>query len=341
MTSNNPEELPQDGLPTPEKATTTREYVALVRRYLLSLQASLVERIDGFASSANSSSATKPAFSTESIETQGGGLSQPRVIADPWDGSYNQQGIEKAAVQFTHSVGAALPPAATERNPQLAGTPFQALACSLIIHPHNPYAPTTHMNVRFFAVDSQTPVWYFGGGFDLTPYYGFVEDAQHWHQTAYAAVGDEYPMMKARCDEYFYLPHRQEARGIGGVFFDDWTQGGFAAAFALLRRVGDGLALGYTPIFEKRAKMAYGERERQWQCYRRGRYAEFNLNIDRGTKYGLQSGRRVESVLASLPPEVHWHYQHEPSPGSAEAALVAEFLPPRDWLEAVDNSGDE
>ncbi len=319
---------------SPEEASTTNEYVGLVRHYLLSLQASLVDRIANLAQPSSS------AFSTESIDTPGGGLAQPRVFADPWDGSFTQRGVEKAAVQFTHSVGAALPPAATERNPQLAGAPFQALACSVIVHPHNPYVPTTHMNVRFFAVDAEQPVWYFGGGFDLTPYYGFVDDARHWHQTAHGAVGDHYPAMKARCDEYFHLSHRQEARGIGGVFFDDWTEGGFASAFGLMRRVGDGLALAYAPIFERRTEMAYGKQQRDWQCYRRGRYAEFNLAIDRGTRYGLQSGRRVESVLASLPPEARWHYQYAPQPGSPEAALGTDFLPPRDWLEAVDNSGD-
>ena len=343
MSTDNVSESSLDKSPDvlPEDAATTAQYVGLVRHYLLSLQSSLVDRIGGFAGSSNGASTISPTFTSESIATPGGGLAQPRVIADAWDGSFTQCGVEKAAVQFTHSVGAALPPAATERNPQLAGAPFQALACSVIVHPHNPYAPTTHMNVRFFAVDAEQPVWYFGGGFDLTPCYGFVDDARHWHQTAFAAVGDHYPAMKARCDEYFHLEHRQEARGIGGIFFDDWTEGGFADAFALMRRVGDGLALAYAPIFERRTRMPYGERERNWQCYRRGRYAEFNLAIDRGTRYGLQSGRRVESVLASLPPEAHWHYQFEPQPESSEAALSRDFLPPRDWLGAVDNSGDE
>jgi len=321
-----------------ESATTIDEYVGLVRDYLTALQSSLVATIGDLAG--NDGRDNTPEFVGEALETPGGGLARPRVFADPWDGSHSQTGVEKAAVQFTHSVGAALPPAATERNPALAGKPFQALAVSVIVHPHNPYVPTTHMNVRFFAVDADTPVWYFGGGFDLTPYYGFVEDARHWHQTAYAAVGDHYPAMKQRCDEYFLLSHRNEARGIGGVFFDDWTEGGFAQAFSLMRRVGDGLALAYVPIFERRAARAYTARERRFQCYRRGRYAEFNLALDRGTRYGLQSGRRVESVLASLPPEAHWHYEFQPEPGSAEAALTQDFLPPRDWLAAVDNSGD-
>jgi len=319
---------------TPEAARTVTDYVTLVRRYLLDLQASLV------ASIADVAGETPDAFIGEPLDTPGGGLAQPRVLAQPWDGSGNQRGVEKAAVQFTHSVGTALPPAATERNPALAGKPFQALAVSVIVHPHNPYVPTTHMNVRFFAVEAEKPVWYFGGGFDLTPYYGFEEDARHWHQTAYAAVGDHYAQMKARCDEYFFLGHRNEARGIGGIFFDDWTEGGFAAAFSLMRRVGDGLALAYLPIFKRRNPMNYSTREREFQCYRRGRYAEFNLAIDRGTRYGLQSGRRVESVLASLPPEAHWRYDYRPEPDSPEAALYTDFLPPRDWLATVDNSGD-
>lgn len=321
-----------------ESATTIDDYVGLVRGYLTGLQQALVTTIGDLA--ATGDPLKTPEFVGEALDTPGGGLARPRVLADPWDGSHSQIGVEKAAVQFTHSVGAALPPAATERNPALAGKPFQALAVSVIVHPHNPYVPTTHMNVRFFAVDADEPVWYFGGGFDLTPFYGFVEDASHWHQTAYAAVGDHYPAMKARCDEYFLLSHRNEARGIGGVFFDDWSEGGFAQAFSLMRRVGDGLARAYVPIFERRTATPYGPRERQFQCYRRGRYAEFNLAIDRGTRYGLQSGRRVESVLASLPPEAHWHYNYQPEPGSPEAALTAEFLPPRDWLAVVDNSGD-
>ena len=322
---------------TADSATTVDDYVGLVRAYLMSLQDSLVACITDLATTKQNAA---PMFVGDTLNTPGGGLARPRVLADPWDTSHRQCGVEKAAVQFTHSVGDALPPAATARNPALAGKPFQALAVSVIVHPHNPYAPTTHMNVRFFAVDAPEPVWYFGGGFDLTPYYGFVEDAKHWHQTAFTAVGNHYPAMKARCDDYFHISHRNEARGIGGVFFDDFTEGGFNAAFALMQRVGDGLAHGYVPIFKRRAAMGYGSRERAFQCYRRGRYAEFNLAIDRGTKYGLQSGRRVESVLASLPPEAHWHYDYQPEPNTPEAALYTDFLPPRDWLAAVDNSGD-
>ncbi len=235
-------------------------------------------------------------------------------------------------MQFTHSRGPALPPAATARNPELAGHGFQATAISLIVHPRNPYAPTTHANLRFFMIEADTPVWYFGGGFDLTPYYGFEDDARHWHRTAAAAVGVHYPTMKAACDQYFHLPHRGECRGIGGLFFDDWTTDGFDASFALTRSVGDHFLPAYEPILRRRIDLPYAERERDWQLYRRGRYVEFNLVIDRGTQYGLQSGRRVESVLASLPPLVRWQYNLQPEPGSEEARLYTDFLPPRDWL---------
>jgi len=288
-----------------------------VRDYFMSLQDAIVgalETVDG-----------KAKFLREEIPGPGGALSRPRVLAD---GPH----IEKAAVQFTHSRGASLPPAATERNPSLAGQSFQAAAISLIVHPRNPYVPTTHANLRFFMVEADEPVWYFGGGFDLTPYYGFEEDCVHWHEQAKAAAEPFYAQMKLACDEYFYLPHRQECRGIGGVFFDDWTEGGFDEAFALTRAVGDHFLPAYRPIFERRMDVPYGERERDWQLYRRGRYAEFNLAIDRGTKYGLQSGRRVESVLASLPPVAVWKYDYHPEPGTPEAALLEDYLPPRNWV---------
>lgn len=288
-----------------------------VRDYFMQLQDQIVAGLEGLDGEAS--------FLREEIPGPGGALSRPRVLAD---GPH----IEKAAVQFTHSIGPSLPPAATERNPELAGHGFQAAAISLIVHPRNPYVPTTHANLRFFMVDADDPVWYFGGGFDLTPYYGFEEDCVHWHQQAKAAAGAHYARMKADCDEYFYLSHRQECRGIGGVFFDDWTEGGYDASFALTRGVGDHFLPAYAHIFEKRMHTPYGERERDWQLFRRGRYAEFNLVIDRGTKYGLQSGRRVESVLASLPPVVVWKYNYQPEPGTPEAALLTDFLPPRDWL---------
>ena len=279
-------------------------------------------------------------FRGDEVASQGGGVARPRVLE-------NGAHIEKAAVQFTHSIGTSLPPAATERNPHLAGHGFQAVAISLIVHPRNPYVPTTHMNLRYFSVDADEPVWYFGGGFDLTPYYGFVEDCVHWHRQALGACApfgaSLYPEWKRACDDYFYLPHRNEARGIGGIFFDDWMRGGFPDSFALVRSVGDHFLPAYMPIFERRMGMSFTDRERQFQLYRRGRYAEFNLAIDRGTRYGLQSGRRVESVLASLPPLAVWRYDYRPETGTPEAELYERFLPPRTWIddaELVDKSGD-
>lgn len=298
--------------------STTPE-VQAVRDYFMALQDEICSALEGVDGAAT--------FSREELPGPEGGLARPRVLAG---GAH----IEKAAVQFTHSIGQSLPPAATERNPQLAGHGFEAVAISLIVHPENPYAPTTHMNLRYFHVAADPVVWYFGGGFDLTPYYGFAEDCVHWHQVARGAAGDHYSAMKQACDEYFFLGHRSEPRGIGGLFFDDWTEDGFDASFALVRDVGDAFLPAYQPVLERRIGMDYGTRQRDWQLYRRGRYAEFNLAIDRGTRYGLQSGRRVESVLASLPPLAAWRYAYEPDPGSPEAALLAEFLPPRDWLAA-------
>ena len=288
-----------------------------VRDYFMNLQDEIVSALEALDGQVE--------FLKEEVPGENGALSRPRVL---------EAGarIDKAAVQFTHSKGASLPPAATERNPHLAGHGFEATAISLIVHPVNPFVPTTHANLRFFFVDAEDPVWYFGGGFDLTPYYGFEEDCVHWHGQAKEATGDHYAAMKAACDEYFYLGHRQECRGIGGLFFDDWTEGGFESAFAFTRSVGDHFLPAYRPIFEKRMDTDYGEREKDWQLYRRGRYAEFNLAIDRGTKYGIQSGRRIESVLASLPPLVVWKYDYQPEPGTPEAALLSDFLPPRDWV---------
>jgi coproporphyrinogen III oxidase len=288
-----------------------------VRQYFMDLQDEIVQALEDVDGAAE--------FLKEDLPGPNGALSRPRVLE-------GGRRIEKAAVQFTHSLGASLPPAATERNPHLAGHGFQATAISLIVHPVNPYVPTTHANLRFFLVEAEDPVWYFGGGFDLTPYYGFAEDCVHWHTQAREAAGEHYAAMKTACDEYFYLSHRQECRGIGGLFFDDWTEGGFESAFEFTRSVGDHFLPAYRPIFEKRKDTPYGERERDWQLYRRGRYAEFNLAIDRGTKYGIQSGRRIESVLASLPPLVVWKYDYHPDPGSPEAALLSDFLPPKDWV---------
>ena len=263
-----------------------------------------LERVDGLAE-----------FSVEVIEPPNGGMSRPRVLADG-------QHIEKAAVQFTHSIGPTLPPAATERNPHLAGLPFQATAISLIVHPRNPFVPITHMNLRFFIVEADTPFWYFGGGYDLTPCYPIKEDVLSWHKIARQAVGEQYDEFKAACDEYFYLPHRQETRGVGGIFFDDWSEGGFDASFDLVKSVGDSFLPAYLPILSKRKDEEFSEAQREFQLYRRGRYAEFNLAIDRGTKYGLQSGRRVESVLASLPPLAKWVYNYQAEPNSPEAELT-------------------
>lgn len=272
----------------------------------------------------------KAEFSLETIETPGGGISRPRVIDDG-------QHLERGAVQFSHSMGDSLPPAATERNPQLEGKGFQAAAISMIMHPRNPYVPTFHANLRFFLVDNSH--WHFGGGFDLTPYYPFAEDVLHWHQVARDACepfGDDiYPRFKSWCDDYFYLPHREETRGVGGLFFDDWQEGGFTESFALTKHIGDGILPAYIPILERRKDTPYDETQREFQLYRRGRYVEFNLAIDRGTRYGLQSGRRIESVLASMPPCAIWKYNWQPEPGSPEAVLYRDYLRPRDWLNEL------
>jgi len=247
--------------------------------------------------------------------------------------------FERAAVLFSHARGPALPPAASARRPELAGKRFEAVSLSLIVHPRNPYVPTSHANLRFFHAEADVPTWWFGGGFDLTPYYGFDEDCAHWHREARAACtpfGDGvYARFKKACDEYFFLPHRGEARGVGGLFFDDFAEGGFATAFALLRSIGDRYLRAYLPIVERRKQTPHGERERAFQLYRRGRYVEFNLVYDRGTRYGLQSGRRIESVLASLPPLAAWRYDFVPEPGSPEERLVSEYLRPRDWADAA------
>ena len=246
--------------------------------------------------------------------------------------------IEKAAVNFTRSRGPSLPPAATERHPEFAGAPFEAVSLSMIVHPENPYVPTTHMNLRGFVASpaDAPPGGWLGGGFDLTPYYGFSDDCVHWHERTKAACAPlgpgSYARFKKDCDEYFFLPHRDEPRGIGGLFFDDLKEPDWETCFAFLKSVGDHFLPAYLPIVQRRRAMKFGERERNFQLWRRGRYAEFNLVWDRGTKYGLQSGRRIESVLASLPPVVHWHYDWTPEPGSKEASFVKDFLEPRDWV---------
>jgi coproporphyrinogen III oxidase len=247
--------------------------------------------------------------------------------------------FEKAGINFSHVHGTALPPSATASRPELAGRSFQAMGVSLVIHPQNPYVPTSHANVRFFVAEKSDadPVWWFGGGFDLTPYYGFVDDAQHWHRLAQEACtpfGEEvYPRFKQWCDEYFYLKHRAEPRGIGGLFFDDLNEQGFEYACALMMSVGNHYLPAYLPIVERRKDIEYGTREKDFQRYRRGRYVEFNLVYDRGTLFGLQSGGRTEAILMSLPPEVSWRYNWHPEPGTPEAELYEVFLKPRDWLD--------
>lgn len=319
----------------------TTDDPARVRAWLEELQQEIVAALEGAEGRAR--------FAGREVEGPGGSLSRPKVLEE---GAL----IEKAAVNFTHARGPGLPPAATERRPELAGAPFEAVSLSLIVHPRNPYVPTTHMNLRFFVArpgeaaagpdegaekaraeaGSPEPVWWFGGGFDLTPTYGFVEDAVHWHRTAREACAPLGPEAHARfkkaCDDYFFLPHRGEARGVGGIFFDDLCEDGFERCFAFVRSVGAHFLPAYLPLVERRRHLPWGERERDFQLWRRGRYAEFNLVVDRGTRYGLQSGRRIEAVLASLPPLVRWRYDWRPEAGSPEARLAEDFLKPRDWL---------
>ena len=298
--------------------------IAAVREYLLGLQdriCAALEAEDGVAR-----------FAEDAWQRPGGGGGRSRVLAE--GGVF-----EQAGVGFSHVFGPGLPPSATAQRPDLAGRSFEAIGVSLVFHPHNPYAPTTHMNVRFFLAQKEghDPVWWFGGGFDLTPYYGFEEDAVHFHRTARAACepfGPEvYPRYKKWCDEYFFLRHREEPRGIGGLFFDDLHEWGFDRTFAFLRSVGDHFLQAYLPILRRRRDTPYGERERDFQLYRRGRYVEFNLVWDRGTLFGLQSGGRTESILMSLPPLVRWRYGWSPEPGTPEARLYEEFLRPREWAE--------
>lgn len=246
--------------------------------------------------------------------------------------------FERAGCGFSQVRGSKLPPSATQHRPELAGAPFKAMGVSLVFHPRNPYVPTVHMNVRMLAAlpADASPVCWFGGGMDLTPYYGFEEDAVHFHRTCRDALApfgeDKYPRFKTWCDDYFFLKHRNEQRGIGGIFFDDFSELGFAQSFAMLRSVGDAFVPAYMPIVERRRDTPYGEREREFQLYRRGRYVEFNLVWDRGTHFGLQSGGRTESILLSMPPLASWAYRQQPEPGSAEAALYSDFIVRREWL---------
>jgi len=298
-----------------------------VRNYLTSLQVRITDAIAALDGQAFVSDAwSKPAGET----LQGQGVT--RILE-------NGSVFERAGCGFSHVTGPKLPPSATQHRPELAGAPFEAMGVSLVFHPRNPYVPTVHMNVRMIAatpVGGGEAVCWFGGGMDLTPYYPFEEDAVHFHRTcanALAPFGDDkYPRFKTWCDDYFFLKHRNEARGIGGVFFDDFAEGGFDNAFAMARAVGDAFLTAYLPIVERRQAMPWGERERDHQLYRRGRYVEFNLVWDRGTHFGLQSGGRSESILMSMPPLVRWAYNHQPEPGSPEDRLTRDFLVRRDWI---------
>ncbi len=297
--------------------------LSAVRHYLLELQ----DRICAALAAEDGAGQ----FVEDAWQRAEGGGGRTRVLAE---GSV----FEQAGVNFSHVHGPNLPASATAHRPELAGRSFQALGVSLVIHPRNPYVPTSHANVRFFMAEKEgaEAVWWFGGGFDLTPYYPFEEDAIHWHRTAKAACdpfgSDYYARFKKWCDEYFYLKHRGETRGVGGLFFDDFSAGGFEHGFAFMRSVGDHYLPAYLPIVQRRKRQPFGERERDFQLYRRGRYVEFNLVYDRGTLFGLQSGGRTESILMSLPPLVKWRYNWRPAPGTPEARLYEDFLRPRDWL---------
>ena len=294
---------------------------AAVRDYLTGLQERIVARLEAVDG--------RP-FLRDAWERPEGGGGVSRLIED---GGV----LERGGVNFSDVRGASLPPSATAHRPDLAGRSWQAMGVSLVMHPRNPHAPTAHMNVRMFVAMRQgaEPVWWFGGGMDLTPYYGYDEDAIHFHRSCRAAVApfgaDLYPRWKKACDDYFYLKHRREPRGVGGIFFDDLADGGFDRSFAIVRSVGDAFTDAYVPILERRRGRPYGERERDFQAYRRGRYVEFNLVWDRGTLFGLQSNGRTEAILMSLPPIVRWRYDWRPSPGTPEARLYERYLVPRDW----------
>lgn len=297
--------------------------IEAVEEYLRSLQQRIcasLEDADG-----------KAAFRQDRWDRPGGGGGESRILT-------GGNVFEQAGVGFSHVYGDQMPPSATKARPELAGKRFQAMGVSLVLHPNNPYVPTTHANFRFFSTDVSdgNAVWWFGGGFDLTPYYPFHDDVVHWHQCALDAClpfgKDVYPRYKKWCDEYFYLRHRDETRGVGGLFFDDLNEDGFAKSFEFTRAIGDQFLPAYMPIVKRRHKHKFGERQREFQLYRRGRYVEFNLIYDRGTLFGLQSGGRTESILMSLPPRVRWEYDWTPHPDSPEADLYENYLRPRDWL---------
>ena len=295
-----------------------------MREYLLELQDQVCEAAE--------TEDGRGKFGEDTWEREVGGGGRSRVLV-------SGQVFEQAGVNFSHVLGDALPPSATDRRPELAGCRFEALGVSIVMHPHNPYVPTSHCNVRCFVARKrgEAPIWWFGGGFDLTPYYGFKEDALLWHRMAREVCrpygADIYPRFKRWCDEYFFLAHRNEARGIGGLFFDDLFEWGFEPCFGFVKRLGEHYFEGYRQLVSRRKHLDYGERERSFQLYRRGRYVEFNLIYDRGTLFGLQSGGRTESILMSLPPSTRWAYDWKPEPGSREAELYDTFLPPRDWVD--------
>jgi coproporphyrinogen III oxidase len=290
-----------------------------VRQYLLGLQERIVARIEALDGAS---------FLRDEWTRPEGGGGITRIVEG---GSV----MERAGVGFSHVTGTKLPPSASAHRPEIAGRPWEAMGVSLVFHPRNPYVPTVHMNVRFFAAGD---AWWFGGGMDLTPYYPFEEDCVHFHRAnrdALAAFSGLHERFKQACDAYFFLKHRGEPRGIGGTFFDDFSEGGFEKSFAVMRATGDAFLPAYAPIVERRRDAPYGERERDFQAYRRGRYVEFNLVWDRGTLFGLQSGGRAESILMSLPPEVKWRYRWVPEPGSPESRLAAVLMPPRDWASGA------
>jgi len=296
--------------------------IDIVQKYLLGLQDKICDAFQEVE--------TSVMFREDHWQREQGGGGRSRVLE-------NGRVLEKAGINFSYVHGLRLPASATARRPELAGQNFHAMGVSLVIHPRNPYVPTSHANVRYLQADGgDAPVWWFGGGFDLTPYYGFHEDVVHWHQVAKKSCEpfgkDVYPRFKEQCDRYFFLKHRNEARGVGGLFFDDLNDWGFDRCFEFIKSVGDHYIPGYLPILKQRKDIPFGDREREFQLYRRGRYVEFNLVYDRGTLFGLQSDGRTESILMSLPPLVSWRYDWRPDPGSPEAQLYDEFLKPKDWL---------
>lgn len=308
---NEREAIPEDAAPR-------------VRDYLLALQDRICDDLTELDGARR--------FHEDAWDREDGGRGITRVISD---GAV----FEKGGVNFSHVFGKSLPPSATEQRPEMAGCPFQAMGVSLVLHPDNPFLPTAHANFRFFIAEKegQPPIWWFGGGYDLTPYYGYEADCRHWHRTALDACRpfgeDIYPRFKQACDDYFYIRHREEPRGIGGLFFDDFNERPFEDCFALVRSIADSFLPAYRPIIEARRDTPYEERHKRFQRYRRGRYVEFNLVYDRGTLFGLQSRLgRVESILMSLPPQVEWIYNWHPEPGSEEERLYTDFLRPRDWV---------